>query len=117
AAEKDRLHRASRRLAREVGELAGIGLDISRLVELAAMDMRIEVAIGALGGAKGPVHVNAEQAVRTRIDGIVAQRLSGHELISPLDPPPWNGEGGPPKAVEGATGNAGGGGRPLHQLR
>ena len=53
ATEEDRLHRAPRRQLCEVGELLRIALDIARLVERTAMDVRVEVAVRAFNGQNG----------------------------------------------------------------
>src|SRR5690606_11222716 len=63
AAEEDRLHGASGGQRGEMRQLAPVGGDEAGLVEGTAVDMRIEIAIGAFGGAEGPVDIDAEETV------------------------------------------------------
>jgi hypothetical protein len=46
-----------------MGDFAFIGRHIAFLVKGAAMDVGIEVAIGAFGRAERPMHIDAEQVI------------------------------------------------------
>ena len=64
AAEEDRLHRPVRRPGSKMRQLPLEGRDKAVLIDRLVPDVGIEVAIGALGRAEGPVHIDAEAAVR-----------------------------------------------------
>ena len=60
AAEEDARYTASRRESSHVRQLPAERGQIARLVDAAAAHVTVEVAIGALGGAERPMHINAE---------------------------------------------------------
>ena len=69
AAEEDARDGAARRQRREMAELAREGGGEARLVRRLMADMRVEIAIGAFGGAEGPVDVDAESGPAFRDHG------------------------------------------------
>src|SRR5207248_8684633 len=63
AAEEDAGDPAAGRKRRPMPQLAQIRAQVSRLVDPPGPHMAVEVAIGALGGAERPVHVDAETGI------------------------------------------------------
>jgi hypothetical protein len=66
---------------------------------------------------KGGGDQNTGAGARVSLPSRAGLSHMGHSHWPLRAPPPCNGGGGPPKAVEGAAGCAGLWGRPLHQLR
>src|SRR5690606_23546787 len=63
AAKKDRLHETTRRERSHMRNFTLVAFNERVFVKSAAMDMRIEITIGALGRAEGPMHVDPEEIV------------------------------------------------------
>src|SRR5262245_15849415 len=66
ATEKDAADRAARGKLGPVPQFAAVGGHKARLVDAARSDMTVKVAVGALGGAKRPMQIDAEGATRHR---------------------------------------------------
>ena len=73
AAEEDRRHNAPRRKGSAMGQLLAKGRDKARLVDGGRPDVAVEIAIGALRQAEGPVDIDTE----ARIEGTELARHGG----------------------------------------
>src|SRR5262249_52689901 len=70
AAEENAAHFPARHQLRLMRDLPRQSFHVALLINRLVADMAVEIAIGAFGGAKRPMHVNAEAGIETGFDGL-----------------------------------------------